>query len=84
MNDELGEKIIKIIVGLRKKSYSYLTDDNSEEKKAKGANECVMKRKLKFENYDNCFKTIQFENKINHLGKNETDVGSLKKTIKSS
>ena len=79
MNDELGEKIIKIIVGLREKSYSYLTDDNSEDKKAKGANVCVMKSKLKFENYNNCLETTQFENKINHLQKNETDVGSLKK-----
>ena len=77
MNDELGEKIIKIIVGLREKSYSYLTDDNSEDKKA--ANVCVMKSKLKFENYNNCLETTQFENKIHHLQKNETEVGSLKK-----
>ena len=77
MNDELGEKIIKIIVGLREKSYSYLTDGNSEDKKAKGANVCVMKSKLKFENYNNCLETTQFENKIHHLQKNETDVGSL-------
>ena len=35
MKDELGGKIIKEFVGLRAKTYSYLTDDNNESKKAK-------------------------------------------------
>ena len=37
--------------------------------------------KLKFEDYKNCLRaaaTAQFENKINHLGKNKNDVKSLK------
>ena len=38
-------------VELRVKTYSYLLDDASEDKKAKGTKECVMKRKLKFETY---------------------------------
>ena len=33
---ELGGKIMTKFVGLRAKNYSYLTDDGSEEKKAKG------------------------------------------------
>ena len=37
-------------VGFRAKTYSYLIDDGSEEKKAQGTKRCVIKRKLKFEN----------------------------------
>ena len=48
MKDELGGKIITKFVGLRAKSYSYLIDDGSEDKKAKGTKKCVAKRKLKF------------------------------------
>ena len=36
MKDELGRKITKEFVGLKAKSYSYLTDDGSEDKTAKG------------------------------------------------
>ena len=43
-------------VGLRAKTYSYLIDDGSEDKKAKVRKKLVIKRKvLKFENYKNCF-----------------------------
>ena len=54
MKDELGRKIIIKFVGLRVKTYSYLIDDGSEDKKAKGTKKCVIKRKLKFENCKNC------------------------------
>ena len=54
MTDELGEKVMKKFVGLRAKTYNYLTDDSNEDKKAKGTKKCVIKRKLKFENYKNC------------------------------
>ena len=43
---------------------SYLTDDGSEDKQAKNTKMCVMKRKLKFENYKNCLRATQFEKKI--------------------
>ena len=36
MKDELGEKIIAEFITLRPKTYSYLTDDCKEDKKAKG------------------------------------------------
>ena len=36
MKDELAGKIMTKIVGLRAKTYSYLTDDDSKDKKAKG------------------------------------------------
>ena len=35
MIDELGQKIITKLVGLKAKTYSYLKDSNDEEKKAK-------------------------------------------------
>ena len=50
MKAELGGKIMTKFVGLRAKTYSYLIDDSNEDKKAKGTKNCVIKRKLKFEN----------------------------------
>ena len=55
--------------GLRTKTYSYLTDDQDENKNAKGTKKCVIKRKLNFEDYKNCLQATQLENKINHLEK---------------
>ena len=37
--------------------------------KKQKAQECVIKRKLKFENYKNCLEATQLENKINQLEK---------------
>ena len=66
-------------VGLRAKSYSYLIDVDSEDKNAKGTKMCVIKRRLKIENYKNCLEATQLENKINYLEKNEINKDSLKK-----
>ena len=54
MKDELGGKIIMEFVTLRPKTYSYLTDDCKEDKKAKGIKKCVIKRMIKFNDYKNC------------------------------
>ena len=54
MKDELGGKIITEFVTLRPKTYSYLTDDSKEDKKAKGTKKCVIKRMIKFDYYKNC------------------------------
>ena len=56
-------------VGLRAETYSYLRDDGSKNKKVKGTKKCVIKRKLKFENYKNCLEATQLENKINCIEK---------------
>ena len=69
LKDELGEKIMKEFLGSRGKTYSYLMDDSSEDKKTKGTKTCAIKGKLKFENYKNCLEATQLENKINHLEK---------------
>ena len=64
MKGELGEKIMTKLVGLKTKSHSYLIDDSSEDKK-NGAEKCVIKRKLKFENYKNFLEATQLQNKMN-------------------
>ena len=43
-----------------------------------------MKRKLKFENYKNCLKVAQLNNKTNHLEKHKIIVDSLKKFIRNN
>ena len=47
MKDQLGRKMMTKFVGLRAKTYSYLIDDCSEDKKAKGTKRCFIKRKHK-------------------------------------
>ena len=71
MKDELGEKIMTKFVGLRAKTYSYLIDDGSEDKNAKGPKKYVIKKKLKFESYKSCLEATQLGNEINHLEKNK-------------
>ena len=46
MKNKLGGQITKEFVELRAKTYSYLKDNNDEEKKANGTKKCVIKRKL--------------------------------------
>ena len=76
MKDELGGIIMTKFVGLRAKTYSYLTDDGSEDKGAKGTKKRVIKRKLKFENYKNCSEATQFDNKINYQEKYKIEIDS--------
>ena len=47
MKDELGGKIMIEFDSLKLKTYSYLTDDRSNIKKAKRTKKCVIKRYLK-------------------------------------
>ena len=68
MKDKLSGNIMTKFAGLRAKTYSYLIDDSSEDKKAKDT-KSVIKRKLKFENYKNCLEATQRENKIKFSGK---------------
>ena len=53
MKDELVRRVITEFVALRSKTYSYLTDDCKEDKKAKGTKKCVIKRMIKFDDYKN-------------------------------
>ena len=54
MEDELGGEIITEFVTVRPETYSYLTDDSKEDKKAKGTKKCVIKKIIKFNDYKKC------------------------------
>ena len=79
---ELGPQIIKKFVGLRAKTYSYLKNDNDEDKKANGTKKFVIKRNLKFRDNKKCLKASQIENKINYFEKKKFDVNCLKEDEK--
>ena len=66
MKNKLGGKIITEFVTLRPKTYSYLTDDGKEDKKAKGTKKCVIKRMIEFDhnNKDSRVKNTMFILKI--------------------
>ena len=54
MKDELGGKIITKFVTLRPKTYSFVTGDGKEDKKAKGTKKCIIKKMIKFNDYKKC------------------------------
>ena len=82
MKNELGGQTMKNFAGLRAKAYSYLKDNNNEDKKANNTEKCVIERKLKFQNYKNCLEAAQTENKINDFEKNKIVVDNLKEERK--
>ena len=59
MKDQFGGRIITQIAGLRATTYSYSTDDGSEDKKSKGTRKCIIQRNVKFENYKNSLEATQ-------------------------
>ena len=54
MKDELGGRIMTESITFEPKAYTYLTDDGKEDKKAKGTKKCVIKRMIKFDDYNKC------------------------------
>ena len=54
MKDELVGKIITEFITLGPKTYSFLTDDGKEDKKAKGTKKCVIKKMIMFNDYKKC------------------------------
>ena len=54
MKDELGGKIMTEFAALRPKTYSDLIDDVKNDKKTKGTKMCVIKKNLKFNDYNDC------------------------------
>ena len=49
--DELGGRIMKEFYSPRAKTYAYLMDDDSEKKKATGTKKCIIKLRIRFEDY---------------------------------
>ena len=54
MKDELRGEIITEFIALRPKTYSYLTDHDKIDKKAKGTKKCVITKMIKFDDYKKC------------------------------
>ena len=76
------DKSWKKIVELRPKTYSYLKDIIYVCKKAKGTESCVIKRKLKFQDYKNSLKASQIINMVNFSEKKGINFDSLQQEKK--
>ena len=59
MKDELGRKVIREFTALKPKICRYLIGDGDDNKKPKSLKKCVIKQKLKFEDYKHCLQTTQ-------------------------
>ena len=70
--------------GSRAKTYSYLIDDSSEDKKTEGVSSVSEKEKFKSENYKNCLWATQLEGKINYPEKNKINIQSLPKYFRQT
>ena len=79
MKDELAREILTEFAALRAKTYSYLKDDRDSDKRAKGTTKCVIKRKLKFNDYKDCLLNDEIRLKSQQIFKSEGhDVHTLK------
>ena len=63
MKGKLGGKIMKEFFGLRAKTYSYLIDDDSEDKK--GTKICIIKRKIQLKIIKTASKQLNLKVKQN-------------------
>ena len=59
MKDELGAQIMKELVGLKAKTYSYFKKSSDKDKKGKGTKKFIIKRKFKFEDNENCLEKAE-------------------------
>ena len=57
--DELGGKIVKVLFGIRAKTWAYLMDDDSEHKRAKKQKKYIIKKDLMVKNYEDCLFNIK-------------------------
>ena len=62
--DKLRGKIMTEVCALRSKTWAYKMDDDSENKKAEGTKNAVIKRLIMYENYTYCLFYIKITNKI--------------------
>ena len=54
---------MKKLVGLTAKTYSYLIENNDQDKKAKSTKKCIIKRRLEIQDYKNCLEAAQIKKK---------------------
>ena len=81
--EELGKKIIKEIVGLKAKTYNYLTDENNKSKKKRGTKSVSQKENLNLKITKIVLKHRSL-NQYNNLAKNKIDVKSVTENHKDS
>ena len=71
MKDELGGKILTEFAALRPKTYSYLMDEGGSDKKCKRNKKCIIKRRLKFNDYKDCVLNNEIALKLQQRFKSE-------------
>ena len=76
MENELGRKIMKKNCWIESKDLQSLQIKNKNKK------ECVIKSKLKFENYKNGLEATQLVNKVSYVEKNKIDTDRIKENQK--
>ena len=77
--DEAAGMPIKEFVGLRSKMYSYVKENNKNEKTAKGIRKYVIQKEITHENYKDClFNRKQLLHKMNTIRSVNHQIGSYK------
>ena len=87
MKDELGGEIITEFIALRPKTYSYLTDNDKIDKKAKGTKNYVIKKMIKFDDNKRCLLNDKVIIKSQHRfisNKHDVYTGDVNKTALSN
>ena len=75
--DEVCGKLITEFIGLKPKMYSYIKENNKEEKTAKGIKRKVIKNNIKHEDYKNTlFNKMQIHHKIKTIRSDKHQLGS--------
>ena len=82
MKDELGGQIIKESVWITAKIFSYLKENNDENKKVKGTKNSVIKWELRFQDYKNCLNAAKIDGKLKFLQKKKINVDKPKRISK--
>ena len=62
---------VKEFVGRRAKTWPYLMNGDSEQKKVKGTKKCVIKRRIMFENYKDCQSNNEIKLKLQQRFKSD-------------
>ena len=76
MKDEISDAAVEIFVGLRAKMYSFLVDDNSEHKKAKGINRIVIATRNHNEHKDVLLYNKCLAHSMNRIQSKDNKIGT--------
>ena len=76
MKDETSDAAVEIFVGLKAKMYSFLVDDNSEHKKAKGINRIVIATRNHNEHKDVLLYNKCLTHSMNRIKSKDNKIGT--------